>query len=113
MISIIVPIYNVLAFLRKSLDSVIAQDYMEWECILVDDGSSDGCAAVCDEYAAKDARFRVIHKPNGGLSDARNAGMQEAKGEWIYFIDSDDWMHPESLQQLHDFAIPKLRFCGI
>lgn len=105
MISIIVPIYNVLAFLRKSLDSVIAQKYKVWECILVDDGSTDGCAVVCDEYAAKDTRFRVIHKQNGGLSDARNAGMRVAKGEWIYFIDSDDWMHPDALQQLHDFAI--------
>ena len=105
MISIIVPIYNVRLYLPQCIESILAQTCQDIEIILVDDGSKDNCPQLCDEYAAQDARIRVIHKPNGGLSDARNAGMRVAKGEWIYFIDSDDWMHSNALQQLHDFAI--------
>lgn len=104
MISVIVPIYNVSQYLPQCLDSILAQTWQDIEIILVDDGSKDECPQLCDQYAAKDARIRVIHKPNGGLSDARNAGMRVAKGDWIYFIDSDDWMHPDALQQLYDFA---------
>lgn len=104
MISVIVPIYNVSQYLPQCIESILAQTWQDMEIILVDDGSKDDCPQLCDEYAAQDARIRVIHKQNGGLSDARNAGMRVAKGEWIYFIDSDDWMHPEALQQLHDFA---------
>lgn len=105
MISIIVPIYNVSQYLPQCMESILAQTWQDMEIILVDDGATDDCPQLCDEYAAQDARIRVIHKSNGGLSDARNAGMREAKGEWIYFIDSDDWMHPEALTQLYDFAI--------
>lgn len=105
MISIIVPIYNVIQYLPQCMESILAQTWQDMEIILVDDGSKDECPQLCDEYAVQDSRVRVIHKPNGGLSDARNAGMRVAKGEWVYFIDSDDWMHPDALQQLHDFAI--------
>ncbi|MBR6030513.1 MAG: glycosyltransferase family 2 protein [Bacteroidaceae bacterium] len=95
MISVIVPIYNVEPYLRRALDSIISQTYKEWEAILVDDGSTDGCGKIADEYARKDNRFRVIHKPNGGLSDARNAGMRQIQGEYILFLDADDFLHPQ------------------
>ena len=89
--SIIIPIYKVEQYLRQCIDSVLAQTYTNFEIILVDDGSPDGCPAICDEYANKDSRIKVIHKPNGGLSDARNAGLEVAKGEYVMFLDSDDW----------------------
>ena len=92
MISVIVPVYKVEPYLRRCVDSILAQSYTNLEIILVDDGSPDNCPAICDEYAAKDDRVRVIHKPNGGLSDARNAGLDIATGEWLSFIDSDDWI---------------------
>lgn len=104
MISIIVPIYNVQQYLSKCIESIFAQSFRDIEIILVDDGSTDECPQMCDEFAKQDCRIRVIHKKNGGLSDARNAGMKVAQGEWIYFLDSDDWMHPEALQTLYDFA---------
>jgi glycosyltransferase involved in cell wall biosynthesis len=89
-ISIIVPVYKVEPYLRECLDSVLAQTFTGYECILVDDGSPDGCPAICDEYAEKDSRFRVIHHENGGLSDARNRGIMAATGDWIVLLDSDD-----------------------
>lgn len=89
--SIIIPIYKIEQYLRQCIDSVLAQTYTNFEIILVDDGSPDGCPAICDEYANKDSRIKVIHKPNGGLSDARNAGLEVAKGEYVMFLDSDDW----------------------
>ena len=89
--SIIIPVYNVEKYLRECVDSVLAQTFERYEVILVDDGSPDSCPAICDEYASKDARIKVIHKPNGGLSDARNAGLDIARGEYILFLDSDDW----------------------
>lgn len=92
LISVIVPIYNVEKYLRVCLDSILGQTYTALELILVDDGSPDGCGAICDQYAAMDARIKVIHKENGGLSDARNAGLEIATGEYISFIDSDDWI---------------------
>lgn len=90
LVSIIVPIYRVEPYLRRCLDSIINQTYTNLEIILVDDGSPDGCPQICDEYAAKDKRIVVIHKENGGLSDARNIGTQNAKGEYIYYLDADD-----------------------
>lgn len=90
LISIIIPVYKVESYLSECLDSVIAQTYTNLQIILVDDGSPDNCGAICDEYAARNERIVVIHKPNGGLSDARNAGMKLIKGECIYFMDSDD-----------------------
>ena len=92
LVSVIVPVYKVEPYLRRCLDSIVGQTYKNLEIILVDDGSPDGCPAICDEYAAKDSRIVVIHKENGGLSDARNAGLEIAKGEYISFIDSDDWV---------------------
>lgn len=97
-ISVIVPVYNVEPFLRCCLDSVLSQTFSDFELILVDDGSPDSCGAICDEYAAKDSRVRVVHKQNGGVSEARNAGLDLAVGEYISFLDSDDYIQPELLQ---------------
>lgn len=89
-ISIIVPVYNVEKYLRCCLDSIVAQTFTDWECICVDDGSPDNSGKILDEYAAKDNRFVIIHKENGGVSSARNVGLDIARGEWISFVDSDD-----------------------
>lgn len=98
--SIIIPVYNVEPYLRECLDSVMAQTVEDWESICVDDGSTDGSGAILDEYAAKDQRFRVIHQANAGVSEARNKGLDEAKGEWISFIDADDWIDKAFLAKL-------------
>ncbi|MDR2409141.1 MAG: glycosyltransferase, partial [Bacteroidales bacterium] len=90
-LSIIVPVYKVEPYLRRCIDSILAQTFTDFECILIDDGSPDGCPAICDEYAEKDKRIMVIHQENEGVSAARNAGLDIAKGEWIGFVDSDDW----------------------
>lgn len=97
-ISIIVPVYNVERYLRRCLDSIAAQTFADWECICVDDGSPDGSGKILDEYAANDSRFRAIHKENGGVSSARNAGLDAAKGEWIAFVDADDWVERDYLK---------------
>lgn len=102
MISVIVPIYKVESYLSRCIDSVLAQTCQDFELILVDDGSPDGCGAVCDAYAAGDSRITVIHKENGGLSDARNAGLLAARGEYIAFVDSDDWLMPNYLRYMLD-----------
>lgn len=99
-ISVIVPIYKVEPYLRQCVDSILGQTFRDFELILVDDGSPDGCPAICDEYAKMDSRVKVIHKENGGLSSARNVGLDVAKGEYIAFVDSDDWIHLEYLEQL-------------
>ncbi|MBR2140370.1 MAG: glycosyltransferase family 2 protein [Phascolarctobacterium sp.] len=91
-LSIIVPVYKVEQYIHKCVDSILNQTFTDFELILVDDGSPDNCGAICDEYALKDERVRVIHKENGGLSDARNFGLKDAKGEYVSFIDSDDWL---------------------
>ena len=91
MVSVIIPIYRAEKYLNECVDSVLAQTYRDLEIILVDDGSPDNCGAICDDYAAKDSRVKVIHKENGGPSDARNAGLAIAHGEYIYFLDSDDY----------------------
>lgn len=95
LVSIIIPIYNVEAYLDKCVESACNQTYAHLEIILVDDGSPDGCPQKCDEWTAKDPRIKVIHKPNGGLSDARNAGLDMATGEYVYFLDGDDSIEPE------------------
>lgn len=87
MISIIVPIYNAALYLHRCIDSILAQRYADFELLLIDDGSVDGSGFICDEYAAKDSRVRVCHKQNGGVSSARNLGLDNACGEWITFID--------------------------
>lgn len=99
-VSIIVPIYNVEKYLRECLDSILVQTFTDWECLLVDDGSPDKCGEICDEYAAKDKRFRVFHKENGGVSSARNLGLDKAKGEWVTFVDADDMIAPNFLRAL-------------
>ena len=98
MVSVIVPIYNVEAFLRRALDSILSQTHKDWEAILVDDGSTDSSGRIAEEYAACDRRFKVIHKPNGGQSDARNVGMQHIAGEHLIFLDADDFMHPQLME---------------
>lgn len=100
-VSVIVPIYKVEEYLPRCVDSILCQSYTDLEIILVDDGSPDGCGAICDAYAKKDPRIRVIHKPNGGLSDARNAGLDIATGEFVYFLDSDDWISPDAISSLY------------
>ena len=90
MVSIIVPIYKVESYLPKCIDSILVQTYTDFELILVDDGSPDNCGIICDAYAEKDKRVRVIHQKNAGVSAARNAGIEAAKGEYISFIDGDD-----------------------
>ena len=89
-LSIIIPVYNVEPWLRECLDSIAVSPLDCWEAILIDDGSPDGCPAICDEYARKDGRFRVIHQENSGVAAARNAGLDAARGEWCWFVDSDD-----------------------
>ena len=95
-ISVIIPVYNVSQYLHRCVDSVINQTYSDLEIILVDDGSPDDCPIICDEYSKKDARVKVIHKPNGGLSSARNAGLDIATGEYVGFVDSDDWIEEDT-----------------
>ena len=99
-ISVIVPVYKVEPYLRKCLDSIVNQTYENLEIILVDDGSPDNCGAICDEYAARDKRITVIHKPHGGVSSARNAGLAAATGEWLGWVDSDDWIEPDMYEYL-------------
>lgn len=100
MISVIVPVYNVEKYLDKCVESIVNQTYKELEIILVDDGSTDNCPAMCDEWAKKDSRIKVIHKENGGLSNARNVGLDFAKGEYITFVDSDDYLFNQSLEKM-------------
>lgn len=101
-ISILVPVYNMERYLRQCLDSIRNQTFKDWECILVDDGSKDSSPAICDEFAREDSRFRVIHKTNGGLSSARNVALKEAKGDYIGFVDSDDWIEPGMYEKLYN-----------
>ena len=108
-ISVIVPVYKVEKYIHRCIDSILNQTFRDFELILVDDGSPDNCGTICDEYAAKDSRIRVIHQENGGLSAARNAGIDWAfansDSQWLTFIDSDDWVHPEYLERLLNAAV--------
>lgn len=108
-ISVIVPVYKVESYLDRCVQSVLNQTFSDFELILVDDGSPDRCGAMCDNWATKDARIHVIHKENGGLSDARNAGINWAftnsNSEWLSFIDSDDWVHEKYLERLYQAAV--------
>lgn len=108
-ISVIVPVYKVEPYLRRCVDSILGQTFTDFELILVDDGSPDGCPAICDEYALQDDRVLVIHQENGGLSAARNAGIDWAfansDSQWLTFIDSDDWVHPQYLELLRNAAM--------
>ncbi len=102
LISIIVPVYKVEAYLGKCVDSILAQTWKDFELFLVDDGSPDDCGKICDDYAKRDSRVTVIHKENGGLSDARNAALDQIHGEYIAFIDSDDYVSPEHIETLYE-----------
>lgn len=99
-ISIIVPVYNVEKYLRQCLNSILEQDFQAWECILIDDGSTDISGAICDEYSSQDNRFRIIHQKNRGVSAARNAGLESACGDWICFVDSDDRLEKGALSYM-------------
>lgn len=101
-ISIIVPVYNTEQYLSRCIDSILGQSFTDFELLLVDDGSPDGSGAICNAYAEKDKRVRVFHKENGGVSSARNLGIDNAQGEWLYFVDSDDELLPDGLKVLVD-----------
>lgn len=104
LISVIVPIYKVEEYLDKCVDSIVNQTYTNLEIILVNDGSPDNCPKMCDEWSKKDSRIKVIHKENGGVSSARNKGLEIATGEWISFIDSDDWVEKDYIYELYNAA---------
>lgn len=104
MISIIVPVYNIKSYLPRCAESLLAQSDPHFEVILVDDGSADGSGALCDAYAAQDRRFCAVHKANGGLSSARNAGLDAARGEYVLFLDGDDYLAPDAVQSLTEIA---------
>ena len=99
-ISIIIPIYNTEAYLPRCIDSILSQSFTDYELILINDGSIDNSGSICDKYAQQDNRIKVFHQKNGGLSSARNTGLDHAQGEWIYFVDSDDELKPDGLQTL-------------
>ena len=103
-VSIIVPVYKAEAYLHRCLDSILAQTFTNWELLLIDDGSPDRSGVICDEYASKDARIRVFHKENGGVSSARQKGQDEAQGEYTIHADPDDWVEPTMLEELYKKA---------
>ena len=105
LISVIVPVYNMEQYLERCVNSIVDQTYRNLEIILVDDGSTDRSPRMCDEYAQKDGRIKVVHKVNGGLSDARNAGLQVATGTYIGYVDSDDWIEPQMYQRMYEACI--------
>ena len=119
-ISVIVPVYKVEPYLRRCVDSILAQTFSDIEVILVDDGSPDACPAICDEYARLDKRIKVIHQEHQGVSAARNAGLDwvfaNSDSQWISFVDSDDWVHPQFLEYLHRAAVEskvKISICNV
>ena len=103
LVSIIVPVYKVEQYLKRCMDSILNQTYKNIEVILVNDGSPDNCPVLCDEYAKIDSRVRVIHKENGGLSSARNVALDSVKGDYIFFVDSDDWLALDTLEVLNEY----------
>lgn len=114
-VSFILPIYNVEKYLSECVESILVQTYRDFEILLVDDGSPDNCPALCDEWAKKDSRIKALHKPNGGLSDARNYGLEHAQGDYVVFVDSDDfWVNKDCLQRLMNVvdAHPECDFIG-
>ena len=103
LISVVVPVYNVKQYLDDCMHSIVNQTYENIEIILVDDGSTDGSGELCEEWKGKDSRIRVIHQENGGLSAARNTGIEHAKGSYIAFVDSDDWVSEEYIEKLYEY----------
>ena len=115
-ISVIVPIYNVEKYLEKCINSIVFQTYKNIEILLIDDGSTDKSSYICEEWKKRDSRINVVHKANGGLSDARNCGLNIASGEYVCFIDSDDYIENDYIEKLYKILIEnKLRVsqCGI
>ena len=106
-LSVIVPVYNAEKYLHKCVDSILNQTFADFELLLVDDGSPDQCGTICDAYAAQDPRVKVIHKSNGGVSEARNVGLDKAQGNYISFIDPDDWVEPDLFRSAVDFCKTK------
>lgn len=104
-VSVVIPVYNVEQYLCECVDSVLAQTLQDFEIILVDDGATDSSGTICDRYGQQDPRIRVIHQPNGGLSAARNTGLDAAAGEYVYFLDSDDYIAPYALEHLRELAV--------
>lgn len=104
-VSIIIPIYNVEKYLRRCLESVQNQTFEDWEAICVNDGSPDNCDKILAEFAKKDKRFKIVNKENGGLSDARNAGMEHVRGDYVLYLDSDDFIHPQTLEIAYSLAV--------
>ncbi len=104
-ITVIIPVYKVENYLRKCVDSVLSQTYVNLEIFLVDDGSPDNCGTICDEYAVRESRIKVIHKENGGLSSARNAALEVMTGEYLLFVDSDDYITPDAIEGLYSSLI--------
>lgn len=102
LISVIVPIYKVEEYLNQCIDSIVSQTYRNLEIILVDDGSPDNCPKICDEWAEKDTRIKVLHLQNGGAGKARNIGLSKAQGEWVVFVDGDDYIHSDMIRHLHE-----------
>lgn len=105
MISVIVPVYNVEKYLAHCIDSIISQTYNDWELLLIDDGSADASGAICDEYSKKDDRISVFHQKNSGVSAARNVGLDHMKGDYLIFLDSDDWIEPDMLAKLYQAMV--------
>lgn len=105
MVSVVIPVYKVEKYLRRCLDSLIAQTFTDWQAICIDDGSPDRSPAILDEYAARDARIKVIHRANAGVSSARNLGIENASGDYIHFLDADDWIDPEYYQAMMTIAM--------
>ena len=103
-ITVIMPVYNVEQYIRSCIDSLIAQTFQDWELIAVDDGTPDKSGEICDEYAKNDSRISVIHKENGGAPSARNTAIPKARGEYLYFMDSDDWAEPTMLEDMYKKA---------
>ena len=113
LVSVIIPVYNVEKYLTQCLDSVLKQTYTVLEIILIDDGSTDGSGSICDEYMNKDSRICVIHQKNGGLANARNTGLNKCHGEYVAFVDSDDWLEPDFVEVLvQNIAGADLSVCG-
>ena len=105
LVSVIVPVYNVEEYLARCVDSILSQTYRNLEVILVDDGAKDSSGTICDSYAQRDSRVKVVHKENGGLSSARNAGIDIARGEYLEFVDSDDWLEPDAVESMLHQAV--------
>ena len=103
-VSVIIPVYNVGSYLEQCIDSILCQSFVNFELILVDDGSTDRSGAICDKYVGKDARIKVIHQPNAGLPTARKVGLENAKGEYVLYVDADDWVDPNHLESLVEVA---------